>query len=86
MSTRHLLDPQLVAAVEQLPRMLPLTAQTLHARRADYAGLMNSLLPLLPHVSGIDSEVSIWPAGVGPKSCAISFWGRYASMPASRST
>lgn len=53
MSSRDLLDPQLAAVVDQLPR-LPLSRENLHVRRAAYAQLMDVLLPQLPAISGID--------------------------------
>jgi acetyl esterase/lipase len=64
MSSRHLLDPQLAAAVDQLPR-LPLARERPHARRAAYAQLMDVLLPQLPAIAGIDVTEHHAPGNAG---------------------
>lgn len=80
MSTGHLLDPQLAAAIEQLPRMLPLTAQTLNQRRVDYARLMDGLLPLLPHVAGVDVGEHFIVAGTAPAVRVLVYRPQHAAQ------
>jgi acetyl esterase/lipase len=64
MNSRHLLDPQVAAAVDQLPR-LPQAQENLHSRRAAYAQLMDALLPLLPAIPGIDASEHHAPGNAG---------------------
>jgi triacylglycerol lipase len=59
MTSRHLLDPQLAAAVDQL-RVMPLNRETLVARRAARAQLMEMLLhrlPPIPEIGVVDQRV-----------------------------
>lgn len=68
MTTRYLLDPQLAAAVDRWP-VLPLNLETLDARRAARAQLMEMLLSGLPpiteiqigehHVSAVDGGAAV---------------------------